>query len=290
MTITPATIPSFSWDVEDYGKMIDTGNPKSLKEPVINGFISWSMEEYKRRKFRDNSLWEAIGDDFEGWTREMFEKANKHCLRELRDLLRENGVFLQKGRLISIAGELEKVVSEPKPQEWTLEQIREQMQEKFNSRYSRLAYLSSFLPDQSVSVHNFDGPGEKKEFPQLIYLQTSASGIFGREIDELVKIYKSDFKYSGRKDNFEHKLGIFYDLCRKTGVPPDYFGDTFSTMLKGKARQYYYHNIIGRSYNFETMVRMVKNHFEMTRRESILIKLSKWKTTFLKLRENLFEK
>ena len=47
---------------------------------------------------------------------------------------------------------------------------------------------------------------------------------FGNCLATLEKIYKDECKYSGRKDNFDHKLGIFFDLCLKANVPPNVRG------------------------------------------------------------------
>ncbi|RKF61909.1 hypothetical protein GcM3_151017 [Golovinomyces cichoracearum] len=78
----------------------------------------------------------------------MFDKANKPCIRELCDLLPENGVYIHKEKLVSITNELVKVINEKEPHEWTTEQVKEQMRDKFNSRFSSLAISSGSLLDQ----------------------------------------------------------------------------------------------------------------------------------------------
>ena len=84
----------------------------------------------------------------------------------------------------------------------------------------------------------------------------------GRELGNLLKIYSDDMKYSGGNDSLNLKLHIFYDLCRKASVPTESFGDAFSTMLKGKAQEYYYDKISGQRLDFTTMVKLIQNHFE----------------------------
>ena len=61
----------------------------------------------------------------------------------------------------------------------------------------------------------------------------SGSGnCFGNCLATLEKIYKEDCKYSGRNDNFDHKLGIFYDLCLKANVTTsEAYKAAYSTML-----------------------------------------------------------
>ncbi|POS82395.1 hypothetical protein EPUL_006494, partial [Erysiphe pulchra] len=98
----------------------------------------------------------------------------------------------------------------------------------------------------------------------------------GRELAVLLKIYKDDMLYSGGNDSLDLKLHIFYELCRKAGVSPTQEGwsEAFSTMLKGDARDFYYDNISGRGFSFETMVNMTRQHFETAERHQQL--LSNW--------------
>jgi hypothetical protein len=106
-----------------------------------------------------------------------------------------------------------------------------------------------------------------------------APGLYGREIGNLVKAYEDDQKYSGAMDSFDLKLIIFHDLCRKTGVPYDSYSDAFSTMLKGKARTYYYEKVINKGLSFENMCQIIKAHFETEERKQAMI--SKWNSVSL---------
>lgn len=56
--------------------------------------------------------------------------------------------------------------------------------------------------------------------------------------------------------------------------PQNFFEDAFSTLLKGKARDYYYDNVTGQDYTFDTTKKMVKTHFETNERRQAI--LSKW--------------
>ena len=56
-------------------------------------------------------------------------------------------------------------------------------------------------------------------------------------------MYKEDYKYSGRNDNFDYKLGIFYEMCMKANVPTRYRNAAYSTMLKGAALDHYHTNL-----------------------------------------------
>ena len=56
-------------------------------------------------------------------------------------------------------------------------------------------------------------------------------------------MYKEDYKYSGQNDNFNHKLGIFYEMCMKANVHLRYRNAAYSTMLQEAALDHYYTNL-----------------------------------------------
>ncbi|KAI6251188.1 hypothetical protein HI914_00893 [Erysiphe necator] len=60
------------------------------------------------------------------------------------------------------------------------------------------------------------------------------------KIGTLTKMFREEDRYSGTSDSFDLCLGIFYDVCLKTGVHQQFFKDTFSRMLKGSTREYYH--------------------------------------------------
>lgn len=74
-----------------------------------------------------------------------------------------------------------------------------------------------------------------------------------RELAKLAKMYTDDSKYSDGDDSFDLKLQIFYDLYRKSGLAYQNYGDAFSTMLRSKARDFYYTKISGLIYDLEVM-------------------------------------
>src|SRR5580692_860491 len=66
---------------------------------------------------------------------------------------------------------------------------------------------------------------------------------YGNSLATLKKMYKEDYKYSGRNDNFNHKLDIFYEMCIKANVPVRHRNAAYSTMLKGAALDHYHTNL-----------------------------------------------
>jgi hypothetical protein len=78
-----------------------------------------------------------------------------------------------------------------------------------------------------------------------------------------MKVYKDDKKYGGREyDILNVKLQIFFDYYKKISLEERQFYLIFSTMLKDKASDFYYDKIAGRSYDFRTMVNLIRTYFE----------------------------
>ena len=55
---------------------------------------------------------------------------------------------------------------------------------------------------------------------------------------------------------------MFFDYYKKIGLKERQFYLTFSIMLKDKASDFYYDKITKRSYDFRTMVNLMRSHFE----------------------------
>ena len=52
------------------------------------------MVHYKDSKYDDTALQEYIREDFVGWTKETWAPIKKDIIRDFRNFLRENGVFI----------------------------------------------------------------------------------------------------------------------------------------------------------------------------------------------------
>ena len=94
-----------------------------------------------------------------------------------------------------------------------------------------------------------------------------------------MKVYTHDSrKYGGEQyDILDTKLQVFYDCCTKIGIQESQFHLAFSVMLKGRAADFYYDKISGRSYDFQTMMEMTRTHFETE--ENRQKYLSEWRET-----------
>ncbi|RKF59651.1 hypothetical protein OnM2_058048 [Erysiphe neolycopersici] len=101
-----------------------------------------------------------------------------------------------------------------------------------------------------------------------------------RELENLAKTYRNEYRYGGAEDNLDLCLGIFYDICSKTGIKQQFYKDAFSFMLKESARQYYHMYIMNHDHSFENMIIMLKSHFETEERQQQL--MVEWKNINLK--------
>jgi hypothetical protein len=70
-------------------------------------------------------------------------------------------------------------------------------------------------------------------------------------------------KYRGEVYNILNaKLQVFYNYCITVGVLEEQYYIAFLIILKNQASDFYYNKIMGRLYNFITIVQMVKTHFK----------------------------
>ena len=118
-------------------KIWDTAiiNLKNVNEQDLNGFLLYRMAHYKDSEYDDTALWECIREDFVGWTKETWAPARKDIVRDFRDFLRENGVFVPKDGGAIGDNIQEQVIDAKEEHEWTPQEIEYQLHtmKKFNS-------------------------------------------------------------------------------------------------------------------------------------------------------------
>ena len=86
-----------------------------------------------------------------------------------------------------------------------------------------------------VTAFTLSGP------PSAQYLYPSTANtdsdihlpIYSKEAVIIVKIYTDDQKYNGVSDSFNFKLTIFYDICKRSSLPPKGYMTAFPIILKG---------------------------------------------------------
>jgi hypothetical protein len=79
-----------------------------------------------------------------------------------------------------------------------------------------------------------------------------------------MKIYNyNNKKYRGEEYNILNiKLQIFYNYCLKIRLLKAQYYYVYLAMLKGRASFFYYNKIVGRIYDFQTIVAMTKTYFK----------------------------
>jgi hypothetical protein len=60
-----------------------------------------------------------------------------------------------------------------------------------------------------------------------------------KKIATVAKVYINKQKYN-RSISFDYKLTIFYNICKRSGLPYKAYAIAFPTMLKGLAEEHYY--------------------------------------------------
>jgi hypothetical protein len=84
---------------------------------------------------------------------------------------------------------------------------------------------------------------------------------YGKEIGIVAKMYTEEQKYGGIDESFDYKLKIFYNICKRAGLPNTAYINAFPTMLKGLAQDHFYnHNLSKRP--FDQVCTHIRNFFE----------------------------
>jgi hypothetical protein len=100
-----------------------------------------------------------------------------------------------------------------------------------------------------------------------------------KALTDLGKLYNSeDLKFGGEMyDVLGAKLKIFNEKCRRSGIQPHQYHEAFSTMLKGRALQFYYNHLAERGMKIDEMIGRTKAFFHTT--ENHQLYLQEWRAT-----------
>jgi hypothetical protein len=282
-----------TYDPKRWRKGLDVNKAESVDE--LDAYISWKIKIYTEKGWRDDYLWEYYQEDFNTFTKEVFTDCDSTLLRELRDILRTNGVYVKRARGVTIAKELFAVLEEQEQAEWPKEEIQKQITAPggFNSaknpaiqqRFASTAPPTILMPPILPHAPPYHRPSPTPEpqdhiqrFPSEGSHDQGGRTGFGYHISQIAKFYPSDDnKYGGTNDNFDRKLTIFHDICDRTQLPPEARARAFPTMLKGLALDRYYSTCTNRGYSLDEICRILRCHFEGPEYKRNVI--SKWDST-----------
>lgn len=284
-----------SYDPDKWGKEFDIESDSEDKI-AINTYIAYRKNYYTQAGYRDLQLWEYFKEDFQEWTEKIWGAADKDIRSNFRDYLRGNGVNIikQRGAIAPRLYEAAQLDQEPV---WTEADIKSQqeLRSPWNSwratavatqplgreasvdenAAAERARVNAAARHQRDRDHLFGGlpaeatPGEASQ-PQIRrpVANLPAVDVAGAEradsraLADLAKFYHDDEKKYDGTNFLNHKLIIFYHGCARSGLPEDQWKFGFSDMLKGKAATYFYTTLSGHSYSFDTMVNLLRSHFE----------------------------
>jgi hypothetical protein len=85
--------------------------------------------------------------------------------------------------------------------------------------------------------------------------------IYSKKAVTIAKIYTDDQKYNSISNSFDFKLTIFYNIHRRSGLPPESYMTTFLIILKGLAQVYYYNCSLSTK-QFDAAYTYIRNFFE----------------------------
>ncbi|KAF6225334.1 hypothetical protein HO173_012819 [Letharia columbiana] len=97
--------------------MLNKGVEPTDTDERIEQFVSWRIQDYNENKWE--SLSDIFAEEFRLFAKEDFEALSKEQQYGLRNCLRNNGVYVKKGRGVSMAESLANVVQEETP--WPLD-------------------------------------------------------------------------------------------------------------------------------------------------------------------------
>ena len=131
----------------------------TAEEKHLNGFLLHRIAQYKDSEYTGTMLWYCIKEDFAEWKKETWAIPSKDIVREFRNFIRKNGVFVpMDGRSIgeAIQGD---VIDAKEEHEWTLQEIEHHLRtlKKFNSEWNNKLnpyWDSSLIPQPTTSTYN----------------------------------------------------------------------------------------------------------------------------------------
>ena len=275
-------------------------------------FIQVRVKQYELGKLQDTELWETFKEDFSSFTEDHFKQCGNQIILPLRNHLRRYGVAVPKIPHSSYARALYKIVKEEEPLKWTDDEIQDFLGAKSEFKSTKRSYIllhgDTNPYDRLRAINNIKPPTTPSTpvdsqpiitQPEPLYTQPPPIGTppppidttivphsitqpdNTRSLSNLAKWYTEENKYSGDSDNFEFKLNIFRDLCKRAGVPLEAQATAFPTMLRGLALNIYYSNLtLNQGMTFHSLCEKFRDYFEGAEYERNV--LTKWNSISLK--------
>ncbi|RKF55671.1 hypothetical protein OnM2_088060 [Erysiphe neolycopersici] len=153
------------FQIEKWGQRINILKDE-LTTPIVNSFILWRIYMYNSLSFTDYDLWELFRDDFDGWKKEHFDNSEKEVTTNLRNFLRQNGVYVVMNSGALINQELCNVVENPDYHEWTHEEIQQQLNRNGTFNSSQNPNVKPIQREPNNNPQYFVTPRNQSSSPQ----------------------------------------------------------------------------------------------------------------------------
>ncbi|KAI0994048.1 hypothetical protein K3495_g14135, partial [Podosphaera aphanis] len=269
---------------------------------ILHTFIAQRIAWYIENNFIAGLLWDSYREDFENWNAEMMKKCNPDVIKLLRNFLVMNGVYIARDsrknviKLIDILEEKEDhewtkeeiilqesrgggfskrfkppqnfPMSSPSYPNFSLTQATgsavKREADQYNSYSANTAGYNKISRNNEKSSNQVKDDGQSRpDYVASDYKPLPPYG-FSKQLTDLAKLYfDNESKYSGELyDILDSKIAIFFDYCGKVGLHKEQYHNAFSSMLRDRARQFYYDQLANKGYNFDQMIALTKAHFE----------------------------
>jgi hypothetical protein len=128
----------------------------------VNNYINFKILEYRHYKLLDNNLWEQYKEDFADFTEAVFKACSLITIRNLQTLLRNQGVWVEKDKQVTIIRSLYNTLCKEDQMEWTKKQILDYIKttsepftsSKLNRIFSLIRpsiYINPLLPGRTLA-------------------------------------------------------------------------------------------------------------------------------------------
>lgn len=246
---------------------------------VNTAVIDWIVEAEDNGQF-GTTLFHDFLDLADTWNDEIFDSIDKRIRQVLKTFLRNKGIYIPTRSRDAIPVQLAHLVTIDTCPEWPEAELKEMKQIKgFKCRQTQSDNNPPYFSYPPLPQTNYPPLPLLPQGPTLAQQNINA-------LTNLAKLYTQADKFTGEKyDVLNHKLVIFKDLCAKVGIQPsqpDRYKLAVSTMLAGKASDYYYNSIapLGDAITFEGVIGMLGDYFHTSKNFQLF--LNEWRTIMLK--------
>ena len=215
----------------------------------IAAFIKWTITYYKEKEWKDYDLWEGFFDDYCSFTLETFRNCDINTIKDIREHLRQNGVYVRKSRSIEVVKILFELLQENEPAKQpandlpTATAIKISATQPTGTSAIQLTRTSTIQPTGTSAIQP-TGTSAIQPTEQTTQLdfqpQPTATEDYSRQIATLLKLYTDKMKYNGQKDNFDFKFKVFQTYYVQASVPQAAYTIAINIMLKDQALKYYF--------------------------------------------------